>query len=409
MADATPNAAGSPVPSPDAKKPTPSPVAGLLIPGLLILAAGGVFGVFYFLNQKLPFESKVLGGYVVAAERYGALDATRYTDANGDLVADTPADAKMPTELFFCEIPGPNPAQDEETWKGFLAHMTQATGLPCKYLKKTPVAVAPPGFAATPPPDPDGKEVEDDVGVVKSFGSQLNALSDGHLHITAFTTGQVRQAVNAAGFRPLVVPATAEGKFTYQVKVLVPANSPAKGMGDLRGKRLSVSGLSSHSSAKAPIMHLYQEHKMLPEKDYQVLKPGRYDLAIAQLVNGDTDAVCLASDLLDRELARGELTEEEKKRGLVRLTAANHKVLLTFDKEYPKLCFGVSHRLPEPLVDKIKAGFASFKFEGKVGEKYAADKVVKFQPIEYKEAWASVRDVDDRLAEIGRAEAGSAK
>ena len=34
--------------------PKPSPLAGLVIPLLLIAAAGVVFGVFYALNQRLP-------------------------------------------------------------------------------------------------------------------------------------------------------------------------------------------------------------------------------------------------------------------------------------------------------------------------------------------------------------------
>jgi hypothetical protein len=40
------------LPTADANKPAPSPLAGLLIPGLLIVAAVGVFVVFYFLNRK---------------------------------------------------------------------------------------------------------------------------------------------------------------------------------------------------------------------------------------------------------------------------------------------------------------------------------------------------------------------
>ncbi|MCU0704855.1 MAG: hypothetical protein MUF18_12825 [Fimbriiglobus sp.] len=49
MAAEMPNAGNSPI------DPKPaSPVVGLLIPLLLILAAGGVFTAFYFLNQNLP-------------------------------------------------------------------------------------------------------------------------------------------------------------------------------------------------------------------------------------------------------------------------------------------------------------------------------------------------------------------
>lgn len=41
-------------PAAHANKPAPSPLVGLLIPGLLIVAAVGVFVVFYFLNLKQP-------------------------------------------------------------------------------------------------------------------------------------------------------------------------------------------------------------------------------------------------------------------------------------------------------------------------------------------------------------------
>ncbi len=385
MADATPNAATTPT---DAKKTKGSVVGGLVIPVLLILAAGVVFGVFYFLNPKQP-PRKVLNGYAVAAEKYGTLDQ-KFTDENKDLLADTPKDALEPKELFFCEIPGPNPEKDEETWKAFLEHMSTATGKPCKYLKKVPQVPAPKGTAPTPPPNEDGRP-EEEVGLVSSFGSQLNALDNGQLHVTAFTTGQVRQAVNTAGFRPLVVPADKDNKFTYQVQVLVPTGSPAKTLADLRGKKLSVSGMSSLSSAKAPFVHLFDEHKMLPEADYAVLLPGRYELALAQLVKGEADALCVASDLLKR----GEPSDK-------------YRVLHTFG-DYPKLCFGVSHKLPDDLVKKIQKGFETFPFGGSVGEKYKPDGAVKFHPVDYKEHWQSVRQVEDRLAEIARADAAKGK
>lgn len=384
MADATPNA---PATSPDAKKG--SAVGGLVIPVLLILAAGVVFGVFYFLNPKQP-PRKVLNGYAVAAEKYGTLDTSKFTDTNEDLIADTPGGTKAPAELFFCEIPGPTPDQDEATWKAFLEHMSKATGLPCKYLKTVPQVPAPKGTAPAPPPNEDGRP-EEVVGVVSSFGSQLNALDNGQLHVTAFTTGQVRQAVNTAGFRPLVVPADKDNKFTYQVQVLVPAGSPAKTLADLRGKKLTVSGMSSLSSAKAPFVHLFDEHKMLPEADYAVLLPGRYELALAQLVKGDADALCVASDLLKR----GEPSDK-------------YRVLHTFG-DYPKVCFGVSHKLPEDLVKTIQKGFETFPFDGPVGEKYKADGAVKFHPVDYKKDWQPVRQVEDRLAEIARGEAAKGK
>ena len=148
---------------------------------------------------------------------------------------------------------------------------------------------------------------------------------------------------------------------------------------------------------------------MIPEKDYTVLKPGQAELAFAQLATGETDAMCVASDLLARELARGEPSEEEKKRGYMKLTPDKFKEVHTFG-DYPKLCFGVSHALPKDLVMQIQKGFEKFPFEGtEVGKKYASGGAVKFLPVDYKKDWKSVRDVEDRLAEIGRAEARQAK
>jgi len=400
MSASTPNAGGTP-PSPAPKKSGGSPLAGAVIPLILILAAGGVFGVFYFLNQKQPpvDEGKILNGYVAAAEKFSKL-ADEYKDADSDLVADTPADAKEPAELFFCDVPGPNPDADEQTWKAFLEHMTAATGKPCKYLKR--VDAGPPQPGAAPPTDDAGEPIpQEDVGAVKSFSAQLGALKSGKLHVAAFTTGQVRQAVNTAGFRPLLVPADKGGKATYRVRVLVPANSKVQSLADLKGKTLAVSALSSNSGAKAPIVLLHDEGKLNPRTDFKIKVAGSYWVALAQVAKGEADATCIASDLFDRELARGEPTDAEKKLGRVKVTADQFRELATPPVEYPRVCFGVSHTLPQPLVDKIKAGFASFKFEGTdVGKRYTPDGAVKFQAVEFKKDWEGVRKIDDRLSDI---------
>lgn len=400
MSSSTPNPGGTP-PSPAAKKAGGSPVAGLVVPLVLILAAGGVFAVFYFLNQKTPpvDESKILNGYVTNADRFAKL-ADEYKDADNDLVADTPADAKEPAELFFCDVPGPNPDADEQLWKAFLEHMSAATGKPCKYLKR--VDATPPQPGAVPPTDDAGEPIpQEDAGAVKSFSAQLAALKAGQLHVTAFTTGQVRQAVNTAGFRPLLVPSDKDGKATYRVKVLVAANSKVQALADLKGKTLAVPALSSNSGAKAPIVLLHDEGKLNPRTDFKVKVAGTYWGALAQVAKGEADATCIASDLLDREMARGEPTEAEKKQGRMKFTAEQFRELPATTAEYPRVCFGVSHQLPQPLVDKIKAGFASFKFEGTdVGKKYTPDGAVKFQAVEFKKDWEGVRKIDDRLAEI---------
>jgi phosphonate transport system substrate-binding protein len=397
MADPTPS-----VPPADAAKAKPSPLAGLAIPLLLILAAGVVFAVFYALNQNVPpvNAAALFDRYAAAAAKASKL-ADEYTDADGDQIADTPADAKEPAELYFCEIPGPNPDADEKTWAAFLEHMSQATGKPCKYLKR----VDGPLPAVDTPPDTTGEETAPpaDAGAVKSFSAQLAALSTGKLHVTAFSTGQVRQAVNTAGFRPLVVPADKDGQSSFRVNILVPAASPAKELKDLKGKTLAVSSMSSHSGAKVPLVLLKDQGGLDPRTDVQIKLVGSYWAALGLLADGKVDAVGVAGDLLARELARGEPSDDEKKLGRVKLGEGQYRVIHTSDP-YPKLCFGVSHALPQPLVDKIRGGFESFRFDGtEVGKKYAADAVVRFRPVEYKKDWEGVRKVDERLVEILKA------
>lgn len=402
MPDQPPDAGNTPAPPATDKKPTGSPLGGLIIPGLLILAAGAVFAVFYFLNQKMPPDdpAKLLNGYLVNADKFANL-TDEYKDADKDLVADTPTDATEPAELYFCDVPGASPDADEELWKAFLAHMSEKTGKPCKYLKR--VDAAPPQPGAAPPTDATGEPIpQEDLGAVKSFGAQLGAMKTGKLHITAFTTGQVRQAVNTVGFRPLLTPADKTGAATYKVRVLVGANSKIQSLADLKGKTLAVSALSSNSGAKAPIVLLHEEGKLNPKTDYKIKVAGSYWGALAMVAKGDADATCIASDLYDRELARGEPTEAEQKQGRVKFTAEQFRDLpVKATTAYPKVCFGVSHTLPKELVKKIVIGFETFPFAATdLGKRYTPDGAVKFVPVEFKKDWEGVRKIDDDLVKI---------
>ena len=60
----------------------------------------------------------------------GHLDKA-YCDRNGDLVADTPTDAKQlvnPSTLIFSYTPVEDPAVYEKVWDGFIKHMEKVTG-----------------------------------------------------------------------------------------------------------------------------------------------------------------------------------------------------------------------------------------------------------------------------------------
>ena len=55
----------------------------------------------------------------------------RYTDADGDMVADTPTAAKDwvdPATLVFAYTPAEYPAVYANVWRGFLDHLAKVTG-----------------------------------------------------------------------------------------------------------------------------------------------------------------------------------------------------------------------------------------------------------------------------------------
>ncbi len=109
---------------------------------------------------------------------------TRYTDKDGDLIADIPSDvAKQvdPSTLIFAYTPVEDPAVYAEAWKDFLAHMTKVTGKKVQFFP------------------------------VQSNAAQIEAMRAGRLHIAGFNTGSNPLAVACAGFRPLTMMARADG------------------------------------------------------------------------------------------------------------------------------------------------------------------------------------------------------
>ena len=70
------------------------------------------------------------GAQIPACKSRGELD-TRYCDANGDLLADTPTDKsrlKDPDTLVFSYTPVEDPAVYENVFAGFMAHLSKVTG-----------------------------------------------------------------------------------------------------------------------------------------------------------------------------------------------------------------------------------------------------------------------------------------
>jgi phosphonate transport system substrate-binding protein len=332
-----------------------------------VLVAGAA-GYYFYVRSQNPQPPPVdelagLKEYLVRLAANQKLDA-RYTDTDPkDLVADTPKEpSKLLTvnEILFTAVGTENPAEAEKEWTPLMAALAGATGKKVKYLDE-----------------------------VKTIEDQVAAVRDGKLHVTAFNTGAVPTAVNTAGFVPLFAPADKDGKFGYQMLILVRAGAPEKAPGDLKGKKIGLVALSSNSGAKAPMVALKEKFGLLPGRDYQFGFTGQHERSVQELIEGKYDAVCVASDLLRSAEAAGKLDKSK------------YTVIYTSDP-YPQLCFGIPHDLPPALQAQVKAAFAAYKFDPQtpLGKRYTAQGKIGFVPISYERDWESVRKIDDVLSHL---------
>jgi phosphonate transport system substrate-binding protein len=353
-------------PQPPAPAPTPvrlsswNLTAGLI--AVLLLAAGGVYAYFRYTNQPPPVdELQGLKTYIANLAKTQKL-ADGYADANGDLVADPPTDpAKFlkVDEIGFSVVATEDPEKAQVQWKDFMAALEKATGKKVKYLA-------------------DLSTIED----------QVRAVREGRLHVTAFNTGQVPTAVNTAGFVPLFCIADRDGKYAYEMEILVRADSPVRAPADLKGKTIGFAALSSNSGGKAPLVILKEKFQLLPGRDYKIVYTGDHVRSVKELAAGQHDAVCVANDQMARAFGAG-LAKPEQVRSVYK------------SDSFPPLCFGVPHDLPPDLAARVKQVFTGFSFDGtSVGELYKAQGKVKFAAVDYARDWKSIREVDDALTHL---------
>jgi len=301
--------------------------------------------------------------------------AAGYLDTDpADLVADAPKDPAAPIvveEIGFSVVGTDDEARlkaEREEWKDLMAALEKATGKKVVYRTDIP-----------------------------SPAAQMEALRAGKLHVTAFNTGAVPLAVNTSGFVPLFAPADAEGKFSYQMQILVKAASPIQKPEDLKGKKVGFVALSSNSGAKAPIQILYDKFKLLPGRDYSFSLIGDHYASIGELVHGtEFDAVCVASDLKARAVSSGKIKFRAEQK---ELKAEMFREIYTSDS-FPPLCFGIPHNLPAPMRTAIETALRGYKFADSSAKKYAQQGKVGFAPVSYEKDWKLVREVDAALSKL---------
>jgi phosphonate transport system substrate-binding protein len=352
------------------------PVALVL---LLAAIAGGVLLYVYYSDKPSAEPDSIVGLRATVEHQEQLMKmAEGYTDADGDLIADRPAGPGLnPEVLVFSEIPTANLDKDEAKWKPFIDHLSKVTGKKVILWRPAPEPLAE-GAGG------DGKSPAAPVQSAPGLSPQMKALREDRLHITAFSTGAVTAAVNTAGFVPLFCPANDQGKFGYEMEILVPAGSTVQKPEDLRGKTIALVSLSSNSGGRAGLVYL-KSIGLSPMRDYKFVFKGTHEASIRAVAEGQVDAACVANDLLRFETEAGRIKPEQIRS-------------IYKSQTFPPLCFGVHYNLDPALAAKIKEAFSTFS--GLSGVYGGSPNRAKFAPVDYKRDWSYVREVESKLRTV---------
>lgn len=278
---------------------------------------------------------------------------SRYTDVDGDLVADTPKDTSKlldPSTLIFAYTPVEDPAVYADVWSEFLAHMEKLTGKKVQFFP------------------------------VQSNAAQIEAMRAGRLHVAGFNTGSNPLAVACAGFKPFAMMAAKDGSFGYEMEIITYPNSGINSPADLKGKKLAFTSQTSNSGFKAPSAILKADFNLLPKRDFEPLFSGKHDNSILGVANKDYPAAAVANSVLNRMLNRGVVKQEQIKS-------------IYKSQTFPTTGYGIAYNLKPELQEKIKEAFFSFDWKGTKLQK-EFKKEGQFLPITFKNHWEVIRKID---------------
>jgi len=309
--------------------------------------------------HKLLAAALVLAG-LIAWETEPVVSAefkldSRFQDADGDMVADTPTDPSKwvdPATLIFAYTPVEDPAVYAKVWKGFLEHMEKVTGKKVQFFP------------------------------VQSNAAQIEAMRAGRLHVAGFNSGSNPIAVACAGFKPFAMMASEDGSYGYEMEIITYPGSGIEKVQDLKGKKLAFVQETSNSGYKAPSAILKAEFGLEAKKDFEPVFSGKHDNSILGVANKDYPAAAVANSVMQRMIARG-------------VVKANQIRSIYKSQTFPTTAYGVVYNLKPELQEKIKQAFFSFPWKGSaLAEEFGQSGEAKFIPISFKKHWEVIRKID---------------
>jgi phosphonate transport system substrate-binding protein len=279
----------------------------------------------------------------------------RYTDNDGDLIADIPENPSQwinPSVLIFAYTPVEDPAVYAEVWQPFLDHMSQITGKRVQFFP------------------------------VQSNAAQIEAMRAGRLHVAGFNTGSNPLAVACAGFRPFAMMARADGSFGYEMEFITYPGSGISEIAEIAGRTMAFTAETSNSGYKAPSALLAAEFGLEAGRDFTPAFSGAHDNSILGVTNKDYDAAAIANSVRKRMEARGVVRSDQL------------EIFYTSDT-FPTTGYGTVFNLHPDLQEKVREAFFSFEWAGTSMEKeFSNSGEAQFIPITFQEYWSVIRQID---------------
>lgn len=283
-----------------------------------------------------------------ACANRGALDAA-YCDADNDLVADPSPAITNPSRLMVGISSVEDAMTARKTYIGFVEYLS---GCLRREVLLHPLVGEP---------------------------AVLEGLRTGQIHIGQTATGTTMYAVNFAGGVPFAAKgSSAVGKHdSYTLMLIVRADSSYRKPTELKGKKIAHSSQTSNSGNLAP-RALFPAQGLTPDKDYTVEYSGKHDKSIMGVALGLYDGAAVASDVLDRLVAKGDVKRNQFR-------------VIYESEPFPPDAFLYHHDLAPALVNDIRRCFADYKFPEIMVK--ALEGNDRFFPINYENDWRVVRQI----------------
>jgi phosphate/phosphite/phosphonate ABC transporters, periplasmic binding protein len=273
-----------------------------------------------------------------------------YCDANGDLVADLPADPsrwRNPDTLVWAFAPIEDPAVYAQLFRPFTQHLSSCLDRQIVYYP------------------------------VQSVAAEIGAMRAGRLHFAGFSTGPTVEAVNTAGAVPFAAKGQKDEVRGYHLIAIVRADKPYRTLQDLKGKRVAHVSPGSNSGNVAA-RALFPTQGLVPDVDYRPIMSGAHDKSVMGVISGDYDMAAVASDVVERLVERGAIDPSAIR-------------ILYESPLFPTSAFAHAHDLHPDLTTKLKSCFFSFRFPAQMSAAFNGDE--QFLPVRYDKEWQTVREV----------------